>query len=365
MATLPIGLDISATSMAATVLRRKGKAYQVQQVAEGPVPPGAVVDGEVHDAAALGAAIKSLWDEHSLKGKRVAIGIANQRCIVRVFDMPKIKAKKDLQEAIGFEVEDNLPVPPEEACWDFHTVETYKDSDTGADRQKHVVVMTYRESMERWREAIEAAGLKVAYIDLAAAALMRAGLQGVELAMATEDHAEDDGPPVVALLDVGATATNVVVSRGGACELNRIVAFGTSHFSSTLAEQFSWSEEDSVRVRDEVGIVPAPGTPAAGEAYADARRVLKYVAEQFAQEIRTSFDYYAHSSGGSSRVGRVVVAGEGALLQGIETVLAEEIGVPVSVLDASPRLDPGSLEQLGARHPRYGTALGLAMEDAA
>jgi type IV pilus assembly protein PilM len=220
--------------------------------------------------------------------------------------------------------------------------------------------MTYRESVERFYEAVQSAGLKV-QIDHAGFALMRSGLA----ALAGEIPPEEEAVSVVALCDIGPTSTNVVIARKGVAELTRIVSFGAELFPQTLSEQFGWSDEDSRRVQYEAGLVPVGGVEAPGDAYADTRRVLQYVAEQFAGELRTSFDYYTHNAGGNVRVSRVVLAGEGALLRGLDSHFANELQVPVSVLDASPRLDSASIEQIGIPHPQFGTALGLAMEDAA
>lgn len=363
MASPPVGLDITPTALVAVSLKRKGKAYGIAMRAETPLAPGIVVDGEIHDADALGAAIKAFWAQHGIKDRNVAVGVANQRCITRTIEKVRLKGgRKQLREALSFDVAEHLPIPLEEAVWDFHTVAKWKNEETGADMERHVVVMVYRESVERYREALAVAGLKLVRIDLAAFALMRAGLPAVKLAMGSEDLEEE---PVIALLDVGPTSTNVVISRGDICELNRIISFGRQHFTQTLVEQFGWELEDAARVSAEAGITPLGGMETPGDPYSDARRIMQYVADQFAQEIRTSFDYYSHSSDGSLRVGRVVVAGEGAMLRGIEHRFANELGVPVSILDASPRLDPGSVEELGVQHARYGTALGLGMEEAA
>lgn len=363
MASPPIGLDITPTALIAVSLKRKGKGYGIAKRAEAPLAPGIVVDGEVHDADALGAAIKALWTEHQIKDRNVAVGVANQRCITRTIEKVKIKGgRKQLREALSFDVAEILPIPLEEAVWDFHTVAKWKHEETGAEMERHVVVMVYRESVERYRDALAVAGLKPVRIDLAGFALMRAGLPAVKLALKSEDLEEE---PIVALLDIGPTSTNVVISRNDVCELNRIVGFGRQHFTQTLVEQFGWDRADAARVSEEAGITPLGGMEAPGDPYADARRIMQFVADQFAQEIRTSFDYYSHSTGGANRVGRVVVAGDGALLRGIEHRFAHELGVPVSILDASPRLDPASVEDLGAEHARFGTALGLAMEEAA
>jgi type IV pilus assembly protein PilM len=359
MATPPVGLDITATAITAVVLRKKGKNYSVAQSYTRPLPHGVVVDGEVHDAPALTQALQTMWAEEKIKASSVRIGIANQRCITRIIDLPKIKKKSELKNTIGLQVLDNLPIPLEDAVWDFHTIEDYKD-EGGVARQRHIIVMTYRESVERFYEAVQSAGLKV-QIDHAGFALMRSGLA----ALAGEIPPEEEAVSVVALCDIGPTSTNVVIARKGVAELTRIVSFGAELFPQTLSEQFGWSDEDSRRVQYEAGLVPVGGVEAPGDAYADTRRVLQYVAEQFAGELRTSFDYYTHNAGGNVRVSRVVLAGEGALLRGLDSHFANELQVPVSVLDASPRLDSASIEQIGIPHPQFGTALGLAMEDAA
>lgn len=365
MAAPPTGLDISSSALVAVTLKRKGKAYVVDQRAEGDLPSGLIVDGEVHDVDALADAIKSFWATSGLKDKNVSIGLATQRCVVRVVEMPRIKNKKQLRDAISFEVSDLLPIPLEDAVWDFHTVATWKGDD-GVEKQRHIIVMTYKDSVDRYRDAITAAGLKLVRVDLGAFALMRAGLPAVNLVQDTGGSGDDDAnDQAVALIDVGPSVTNLVVSHGGVCQLNRLVSFGTQHFVQTLAEQFGWSAEDALRVAFDAGIQPLGGVEQPDDQYADARRIMQYVCDQFAAELKTSFDYYAHSVGQGNRIGRVVVAGEGSLLRGIEYRFANELSIPTSVLDASPRLDPASVDELGARHARFGTALGLAIQEAA
>lgn len=365
MATPPVGLDITPTSLTAVTLKRKGKSYSLVTRAEMPLAPGIFVDGEVHDAEALGHAIRTLWNEHGIKERRVAVGIANQRCITRVIEKVRIKgSRKQLREALSFDVAEALPIPIEEAVWDFHSVERFEHPTTGVEMERHLVVMVYRESVERFQEALLAADLKPVRIDLAAFALMRSGMAGIRqsLRLAGEDLTGADS--VVALLDIGPTSTNVVVTRGDVCELNRLVPFGRQHYTQTLVEQFGWDAADADRVASDAGIMPVGGVEQPGDPYADARRMMQYVTDQLANEIRTSFDYYSHSTGGS-KIDRVVVAGEGALLHGIDQRLTHELGVPVSMLDVAPRLDAGSVEALGNAQARFGVALGLAMEEAA
>ena len=49
---------------------------------------GAVVEGEIVDVDAVSAAIKELWRSTGVRGKDVAIGVTNQKVVVRLIDLP-------------------------------------------------------------------------------------------------------------------------------------------------------------------------------------------------------------------------------------------------------------------------------------
>lgn len=356
----PVGLDITATALHAIVLKKRGKRYSLLRHASMPLQPGLVVDGEVVDVAGLSAAIQQFWAQQRFKDKRVAVGIASQRCIVRTVSLSRIKNAKELRNTIGFEVLDHLPVASENIVFDFHTIDSFKD-DVGVERQRHVVVMSYRDSMERFRDAVAGAGLKLHRIDLAGFALMRSAMRATSMSTASPESPRE----TIALVDVGSSMSNVVIASGGVCELNRQLAFGSRNFSHMLSDQFGWSTEDAARVCDEAGVLPPGGIESPGDPYTDSRHVLQYVADQMAAELRTSFDYYLHNGERQHPVSRIVLSGEGALMRGLNQRLAAELGIPVDMIDLSPYLDTKSVEAMGTSHATYGTAFGLALEDAA
>jgi type IV pilus assembly protein PilM len=73
MAGKVVGLDIGTTAVRA---------------AEVSVRRGQVVDGEVRDPAAVAIAIKDLWRRTRISSRRVILGVANQRVVVRLVDPP-------------------------------------------------------------------------------------------------------------------------------------------------------------------------------------------------------------------------------------------------------------------------------------
>src|SRR4051794_20216925 len=129
-------------------------------------------DGEVADPIALAEALKTLFAEHELP-KRVRLGIAHQRIVVRSLDLAVAgDDPKALAAAVRAEAPDHIPMPMEEAVLDFQLLGTV-ESPTGP-KSRVVVVAVRRDMVERAAAAVQGAGLDLEGIDLSAFGMVRA-----------------------------------------------------------------------------------------------------------------------------------------------------------------------------------------------
>jgi type IV pilus assembly protein PilM len=97
---------------------QSGGNYTLQHVGYRRLPVGAVSDGEVADCDLLALELKEFWDSHAFKGKAVYLGVANQKVVVRLLNFPRM-SPEDLKGAIGFEAQEHIPMPIEEAVMDY------------------------------------------------------------------------------------------------------------------------------------------------------------------------------------------------------------------------------------------------------
>ena len=99
----------------------------------------------------------------------------------------------------------------------------------------------------------------------------------------------------------------------------------------------------------------------------EVRTALGRVAEQFAEEMRRSFDFY-RSQEYAAPLSRVVLAGRGPLLRNLDHYLSEFLNVPVEV--GNPLLKIGvnrtkmTDDMLAALAPRMSVAVGLSLDEA-
>ena len=112
-----VGLDIDATGIVAASVAVNGRV-RIERVAFTPLEPGIIRDGEVADVDGLAEALKTLYRENKGLDKHVRVGLANQKIVVRVVDLPYLEDAKELEAAVRFQAQDQLPMPLEHAVLD-------------------------------------------------------------------------------------------------------------------------------------------------------------------------------------------------------------------------------------------------------
>src|SRR5438309_2243514 len=164
-----VGLDIEPGYVAA-VETRPGQVT-VERAASAQLPAGIVRDGEVVDVDTLASSLRHLFAAHKL-GKRVRLGVANQRIVMRTLDLPPLKGAKEISSAIRFQAPDHIPMPLEQAVLEHHSLGIVETPE--GPRTRVVVVAARRDMIERLLEAVRRAGLRPHGIDLSAFAMIRA-----------------------------------------------------------------------------------------------------------------------------------------------------------------------------------------------
>jgi type IV pilus assembly protein PilM len=229
-----VGLDIQPGYVAAVKAHVNG-GIVVEQAAGAPLPPDTVREGEVYDEAALGEALQELFKDGRL-GKRVRVGLANQRTVLRMLELPPVTDRKELAAAVRFQAEDQVPMPLASAVLDFHSLGVF-DTPTGP-RQRVIVVAAQREMVERLLRAVRHAGLRPEGVDLSAFALIRSLYRPGGAPAAHGENGEDAAQQTerVLYLNVGGL-TNMAIAEGKLCRFTRVVGGGLEAMASEIAER--------------------------------------------------------------------------------------------------------------------------------
>ena len=240
--------------------------------------PGILRDGEVTDAPALAEALKAFFAENELP-KRVRLGVANQRIVVRSLDLPPLEDPKQLDAAVRAEAPDHIPMPMDEAILDY--VPLGQVQTPGGPRMRVVIVAARRELIDRLVGAAKDAGLKVEGIDLAAFGMVRA-LAPKERGRATPSSTS-----------TSPGLTNVAVANAAGCLFTRAAAGGLSAIVATLAERRSLTLEHARMWLGHVGLeTPLESVEGDAELVAATRATLEEGVHQLADTVRNSLNFY-------------------------------------------------------------------------
>jgi type IV pilus assembly protein PilM len=332
-----VGLDIEPGAVAAAQVAPSGP-LSVAAAATAPLPPNVVRDGEVADAGALASVLREMFKEHKLD-RRVRVGVANQRIVVRTLELPPVEERSELEAAVRFLAEDELPMPLEDAVIDFHPLGIV-DTENGP-RQRVVLVAARRQMIEQVVAAVRAAGLRPEGIDLSAFAMVRA---------------VGDGDPAPTLfLSIGGLS-NLAIAEEGTVHFTRVSGSGLEGMAGVLAERRQIPVEEARKLLALAGLEGAI-EPGMEEEAGAARSVLAEGVRRIAQEARASLDFHEAAAAGGQPVTRVVLTGPVVGVPGFVDALADELGLPVV-----PGVVPGGVSD--AHGARFAVAAGLAVEEA-
>jgi type IV pilus assembly protein PilM len=349
-----VGLKIGASQIAAARVVNNG-APELVQIAREELDPGIVVGGELRQSEELADVLKRFFRKHKLPRQGVRLGIANNRIGVRSFEIAGVDDPKQLANAIKYRAQETLPIPVEEAVLDYHILGERTDEE-GVLHRRVLLVVAYRDLIDRYVAACKKAGIRLAGIDLEAFAILRA--------LAPEAAPEPAGSAVV-VVSVGHDRTTFAVSDGHSCQFTRVLDWGGRSLDEAIAKALDLSPSEAQPIKLTVSLaepsIPAGLTSEQGEL---VRQAVVREVHEFARELVSSLQFY-QSQPGSLGIGEIVLTGGTAQLPGLAAELSRLLGVRASVGDPLSRVKVGKKIDREQELASLTSAIGLGIENGA
>jgi type IV pilus assembly protein PilM len=345
-----VGLKVGASQLAAARVVNNGSAELVQ-VARQALDPGIIVGGELREPEALVEALKLFFKDNKLPKQAVRLGIASNRIGVRTFDIGGITDPKQLENAIRFRAQETLPIPLEEAVLDYQILGETVD-DEGLRTHRVLLVVVYRDLVDRYAAACKKAGIKLAGIDLEAFALLRA----------LGDRPADAGNAAIVVVNVGSERSTLAVSNGETCEFTRVIEWGGHNLNVVIARALDMTPIEAEPIKRSVSLLEsAESMDLDPERAAKVRTAVAAELQLFARELVSSLQFY-QGQPGSLGIAEVVLTGGGAQLPGLDVELGRMLGVKVRVGDPLSRITLGKKVGSDIEAGSLAVAIGLGIE---
>lgn len=298
-----LGVDIG--SGAVKILRwRGGCPGEWPEYAIRNLPPGAIVDGSIHDVEAVGACIAEAAGKLRSRRGDAVTAVPGSAVMQRTIEMDAEMSDAEVEAQIIVEADRHIPYPLEEVCIDFCR-RAGPETGTGT----VLLSICRREHVTSRVQALEQAGLRAAVVDVEHHALERAW----RLLRPPQDTARP-----VAIVDIGAGAVHLHVILDGRVIYGREQPFG---------------------------IAGSPGQ--------DMALRIAGVAKQVGQSLQLFV-----SSSGHRQVESVYLTGDVAAAEGLAGSLQEALSIPAQVANPLPTAVDG---QVSKDAPALMLAAGLAI----
>ena len=317
-----VGLEIESGSVAATEVAVNGTA-RVTAAASAPLPAEAFHDGEVADPGTVTEALRTLFSEHKLS-KRVRLGIANQRVVVRTLRLPAIEDPKELAAAVRFSAQEQIAMPLDQAVIDHRVVGGVGAVEGAAPQIDVIVVAARRDMISASLQPLRDAGLEPIGVDLSAFGMIRA------LGSAGQAGENPSGSAAVLYCHVG-DVTNLAVAKGRSCLFTRVSPVGLGDIAASLASTTGLSQEHARMWLEHVGLTtPIEQIEGDPDAVAKARSALEIGATALIDELRLSLDFYGAQEG-AVQAERIVICGPGSAIPGLAEHMTPTLGLPIEL----------------------------------
>jgi type IV pilus assembly protein PilM len=327
-----LGLDIGSSSV---------KAVELTKVGQGLVITG-LGKAEIEGPEGIGDAINKAIKEGGIKTKRVCSSVSGRSVIHRQVPMMAIP-DAELKQAMEYEADKYIPFDVSEVQLDAQRLrESEGDQGAPAGQMKVLLVAAKKSLIEEHINLLQSVGLAPSIVDVDFLSLgnafeLRNSMLGI------------NDNEVRALVDIGASKTDINIMRGNASFFQREIFMAGNDLTEAVAKRFGEDPKDVEKMKKDPG--------GALESMQDA---MLPVLEDIGSEIRLSFDY--HENQYDQEVKEVYISGGSVLFPGIDTMLTQIFNLPIKVWDPTEGLEITSFNPggMGGANSDMAIALGLA-----
>ncbi len=334
-----VGLDIGSSALKLVELKKQGDRYALERVGFELLPPEAIVDGTIMDSGLVVDAARRLCDASGVRSSSFATSVSGHSVILKKIEISATN-EEELAESLRWEAEQYIPFEIDDVRLDYVVL------DSRGSTNEVLLVAVKRDKINDYVSVVTQSGRTPEIVDIDTFAVQNA----------YQETSGRNTSGIAAVLNIGASVTNVNIIDGGKTSLWRDLTFGGAQFTEALQRQFGLSHQDAELAKR--GELDDGRDPEA------IREVLASVSDQFATEVAKTFAFFSNNLGGR-KIDSVVVTGGGSMTPGLIDSLRAELGISVARFDPLDGIetdgkgfDPSWLASIG---PSLAVAVGLAM----
>ena len=328
---ITVGLDIGTAAIKAVKLESLNQDYTLQAFSIKETPS---------DREERSDLIKNTLSEINMGNSDLCVSLSGQNVITRYVTLTSMNPV-DFKNALKFEAQKYIPFPVAQVYLDGCILK----ENVSANKMLALIAASKKDFVQQRIKLIQDIGYAVDVVDIDSLALINA----FKFNYSDEEILQNK---VVALLDIGASISNLSILEQGIPFLSRDILLGGKSFTKKIASDLEIDLKAAEKAKTDIPKAKAEKIKSA----------LEVVLTQLTTELRKSFDYYESQS--VSSVEAIYISGGGIFLKDFPANLNNLLGIevkkwdPLKKVELSPDLDSQIIKEGAAQ---LAVAIGLSM----
>ena len=314
-------IDIGVHSIKAVQLKADKNSVDIIDAGIIKLPQETIVDGLIMDDSLVATEMQNLFNSLNKKAKNIITTVPNNDLIIRSIEIPKLD-KKDINESLKWETDEQLPYPVENASLGYHLVSEEEEV------FKYIVAAVRENVVDNYQQPFKRLNLNPRVINVQPMALV-----------SLLNYQNEIGDNTVAIIDIGASDTQITIANRDNIMLSRTIDTGGNSFTNeimdidsldfqqaeekkfetSLLNEFDNTSEQSEESEEEF-VEPLPiGMEIESENYN-----MDNLASNLASEITRSIDYF-NMKNREKEINKVFLTGGGSRLNGLFELISSEL----------------------------------------
>lgn len=331
------GLDIGTSGIRLVQLRGNGPVKALAKYALVPVDTKTVMSDAKADQQKIAAIIKELVGQANVTTKNVAVGLPSGRVFSTVVDIDRL-SKAELDKNIFYQADTLIPTPIDESKIDWALL-----GDSPKDPSKVEILLSSvpNSFVEARLDMLEGIGLNVIAFEPDPIAISRAIIPS-------------EATAAQMVIDMGTTATDLVICLNGGPRLSRSIPTGTDIILKAAIQNLNIDEKQAEQFVYKFGLSK---DKLEGQIY----NAIIGTIDVLVGEIEKSIKFY-QTRYVSNPLERIIVTGGASTLPEFPLYLANKFAINVEIGNAWRNISfpPERQNELLAVSNHFGVAAGLA-----
>ncbi len=343
-----VGLDIGSYSVKAVELKSKKKGteelYEVKKIGYELLPHDAIVEGTIIDSAAVVETIRMIFDENKITNRNVVISVSGNSVIIKKISLPSMDTE-ELAESIIWEAKHNIPYPYEETNVDYAIL---KSSDYTEDKNLDILlVAAKKDKIANYSNVVNQARKSLEAIEVDVFALQNA---------LDVNYPELSKEKTIAIINLGANITNVIIIEKNVPQLFRDLSLGGSFFTENISKDLGISFDEAEKL--------LKGLPVKNVEPERYEAILNMNIQNILEEVEKTFSFYEAGEKAERKIEAIFLSGGLSKLKDLAAKFEQKFNMRTELFNPFRRIyydekkfDSIYFDEMAAL---FGVAAGLA-----